>query len=390
MTPTRMARPTRIIVCTTAQPDVVSLSTDLEFYVSVETNATKSSGTETTDVTAWVSAAAIDTIASAICRGPEENGKGGRRLEFSPCVLSISSGTPDTRIVGCKPEAKMSQSCAWYRGTLRLVHTDACSATDVTKAAFAALTAINTDEFLASVNPSGASVEVTNATFAKAPGKTAATTSAVTEMSPEVGRDQLTAGGVIVVLLTGMTLAAAMILLLVARRRIRPSQPIENMKIVNMEQKRSKEVVDDGSYVEPDWGDLGGSHSSVDSHRCNSATCKMCRPQLDGVKMLQVNDNGMWHPLQGLRTFSKDEEDNGDKKTPSQPVPSEEADRNDMHIHGLAREESTDLHDNFEVTADMEDVLVSPCTSGEENPQFVRKVVAARSQSSTETKSVTL
>jgi hypothetical protein len=344
MSPTRVARPTKLTVCTAVQPEDTAHTTDLEFYFIMETDTANVTKTAAIDVASRVSGSAIDAVVSSICLN--ENTDRGLLLELAGCVLSVTSGTSDTRIISCEPTTNTSKSCSWFRGSLRVLHTDACSAAEVDSATIAALTKINATNFVASVNPSGSSIKVTKVEFSEAPGETTPV-GAVTNMSQEGGRGQLPVPGVFTIMLT---LVATMLLFFVARRRgsSSASKQIVDTTMHGTDRSVETKLTDDGSYVVPAWGGLGGSHSSVDSHCCNSALCSVCRVPASGVQMLLISDKGGKGNMQSFRSFSQDQDDS---KNPLRLMTSIDTDHKSMRVHGLAKK------DRATVT---EDVLAVP------------------------------
>jgi hypothetical protein len=415
--PTRMARWTRLMVCTAVSKNAVSVPTDVDFYFRLETNSNVSAATA--NMVASVSGAAINAIASSICLNSDKRSR-HRELKLAKgCLVSISAGADDdTRIVGCTPEKKQSRSCAWYRGSLRLLHTDACSGGAVTSAVLSALSTVNVSEFLTLVNANNQDVNVTHVTFAEVPGSSSSSGTAVTSKSAERS-NQVTVGGFVVLMITGWTLLLAVYLLVRACRR----RTIATSKQAQMaahdadkaDADRTFRMTDDGSYIGPDWGNIGGSHSSVDSHRCNSATCTVCHGggglEGNGVRILEVDQNTEPNVyLEGLRSFSDDEEDDddqGDKEPTRRRGGGGARDRGGMRIHGLAKDanepagsrkerddyggdEDSYVHDNFEVTLDEQNLSVDAGTIGNEKVRFVRFFGWARSRTTSENKSLEL
>jgi len=69
---------------------------------------------------------------------------------------------------------------------------------------------------------------------------------------------------------------------------------------------------DDGSYLKPDFHDLALRHSKQNVHRCNSAFCRTCRPNLGVVHMVSVSKGGQklrQKQQQGKAKLPKTEED---------------------------------------------------------------------------------
>lgn len=312
-----MMQSTRLVVCTFVQTKAASFSMDVNFYYRMETTTLDFNMTEA--MSEFVSGAAIDTVVSALCSGAEEIGNRGGHLlaSASDCVLSISFGTPAIRVISCDPENKeVSQSCSWYRGTLRMMHTGACSTGDVSAAAFAALTKVeDSTDFLAYVNKniSSSSTRVTSVVFTESPTNKTYVSGAATKQSRRTSRSQLTAGGVITVLITGTVVMVAVLLIVNRRRRTNKRRKLNLCnKLKHMDgtertkNPENEDTIKTSRSAGPDWaGDFGAGQALAPKHCCSSALCKVCR--LDGAKLLQVDENGTHNHLQGLRSFSQDE-----------------------------------------------------------------------------------
>jgi hypothetical protein len=414
------------MVCTAVSKNAVSVPTDVSFYFGLETNSNVSNAATTSELVAYVSGAAINAIASSICLNSDQRDRRRRRrrreLKLAKgCLVSISAGADDdTRIVGCAPEKKQSRSCAWYRGSLRLLHTDACSGGAVTTAVLSALSTVNLTDFLTLVNANtGNDVDVTHVTFAEVPGSASSSATSVSSMSAERS-NQITVSGFVVLMITGWTLLLAIFLLVRACRRRTIATSKQAQSAVDQDEKadadRTFRMTDDGSYIGPDWGNIGGSHSSVDSHRCHSATCNVCNRNglegANGVRILEVDQNAEPNVyLEGLRSFSDDEDDDREEKEPTRQRGGGGGggarERGGMRIHGLAkdanepassrkergdfdRDEDSYVHDNFEVTLDEQKLSVDAGTIGNEKVRFVRFFGWARSRTTNEHKSLEL
>lgn len=391
MAPTRTERLTRLIVCHAVQEeDFNSVSTDVDFYFRLETDASNgtslsssssSSHDVISEVASAVTVAAMSTIQAAICvtnTTTTTNGGGGgnklRRLglQLGHCMASISSQLDESRIVLCRPESPKSTSCSWFRSSLRLLHTDACTAGAVTSAVLSALGSISTSDILSSINNlTDHWVNATDVQFSEVPGSTT-DRDTVTEMSADgSNNNQLTLAGFIFVLATALTLAALVLLIFVIRRRAAESSDAARQCVEETKKSTDTDCTlklgDDGSYIGPEWGNLGGSHSSVDSHRCNSSLCKVCGFKMDEVKMLVVDDAVQGEHLEGLRSFSNDDCDEN-KIDENCPVVDKEKPAKDKHtglrIHGLAvrghddedneKEDAVEDNDGFDFHEDYE------------------------------------
>jgi hypothetical protein len=298
MSPTRDDRLTGLIVCTAVQPDIVSLSTDVEFYLRVETDSSNSSKSDTMDVVSWVSGEAIKILATNVCDQLPEDSTGNRRLQ-NDCILSISSGTPDTRIISCDPEIESSKSCSWYRGSLRIVHKDLCSSEQIKDDVLNSLANVTAAAFLEPTNLDS-SIKVTGVEFAEAPSMT----NVVTSKSAESDRKSLTAGGTTLTVITGLVILA-MVMLLLGRTRRRRNVRTAAMQHTEESAINCKDAKSDGSlYIGPNWRNIGSRHSSMDCHACNSLMCTLCHTHRNEVKMLQFDRANL------SKNLSSDEERN--------------------------------------------------------------------------------
>lgn len=260
---------------------------------------------------------------------------------------------------------------------MRFLHTGDCSSAEITTAATFALVNVDSTEMLASVNTVSLSVGVTDLTFSDAiPIRVSGdVTGAITQFSQNSAPSQLTAGGIFAVSLTGLTLAVAVILLLcLVYARVHASRRDENTEIVTAEESMNYPI--DATYVIPEWGDFGRLHSAVDSHCCNSALCKMCRPREGGDKMMEVRRLGLYHQSKLCVCLLTHDKVDDDGESPP---------------HLAARGDLSNMVINV---AAMEDVLLDPSEQGDEKVSFIRHSKKMRPLSAeprkTVNKSVTL
>ena len=100
----------------------------------------------------------------------------------------------------------------------------------------------------------------------------------------------VTNGAWIVVALVGALLLALILLLLAGRRKRSNKLSEEDVKsLKSMRSNYSKGASTAGnSYMTADMRNLGAMHSKLDVHKCKSATCEVCKPNLGKVNMVPV------------------------------------------------------------------------------------------------------
>ena len=274
MSPTRYDRPANLIVCTGVPAEVETLGTDVEFYTRIETDSSNTTMSDATTTTMWVSGEVLGSLANRIC------GKSTRNLGGS-CILSISSGTPDERIVSCSPEKEASKSCTWYRGSLRLLHMDECSSNDISSQVLGVLRNITTTDFSGSTDLG--SVKITDVEFTDAPSLN----KKITGKSVESSRSRLTPGGASLTAMLALALVGLVVLLLGIRRvrKYRLDKIAYDDSVIGIKKRKSR------SNIEPNWRDLGARHSGMDCRHCNSLMCSECGNEQNQVRMLKFDRN---------------------------------------------------------------------------------------------------
>jgi hypothetical protein len=287
MSPTRYDRPANLIVCTGVQAEVETVDTDVEFYTRIETDSSNTIMSDATATIMWVSGQVIDSLANRICDKANNNSSSTRRFEGS-CILTISSGTPDTRIVSCTPEIETSKSCTWYRGSLRLLHLNECSSTDISKQVLSILRNITTADFSEATNLG--SVKVTDVEFTDAPSSS----KEVTGKSVESSRKRLTSSGASITIILALTLVGLVIILLGIRRvrKYRLNKVSFDDSVIGNKKSKSR------NHIEPNWRDLGARHSSMDCRHCNSLMCSECSNEKNQVRMLKFDRNTLTNHVQ--------------------------------------------------------------------------------------------
>ena len=276
MSPTRYDRPANLIVCAGVQAEVETVETDVEFYTRIETDSANTSMTDASRVSGEV----IDSLAARICDTVTSNNLLRTRQLEGPCILSISTGTPDQRIVSCTPETNASKSCTWYRGSLRLFHLQACASNEISLQVLGTLRNITITDFSGAA--SMGSVKVTDVEFTDAPslGKE------ITEKSVD-SRKRLTSSGASVTVILTLTLVG-LVALLFAIRRVRKYRL---GKVSFDDSAIGNKNVKPRSHIEPNWRDIGARHSGMDCRHCNSVTCSECGNDANQVKMFKFDRN---------------------------------------------------------------------------------------------------
>lgn len=257
-----------------------TMETDVEFYTRIETDSSNATASDATTAITWVSSEVIDALANRVCDETNNNKARARRLNGS-CIFSISSGSPDTRIVSCTPEAEASKSCTWYRGSLRLLHLHECESDDISTLVLGTLQNITTADFSKVTHL--LSIKVTDVEFTDAPSLS----KEITGKSVESSRVRLTSGGASITIILTLTLVGLVILLLAIRRvrRYRLDKVSFDDSAIGSKESKSR------NHIEPNWRDLGARHSCMDCRQCNSLTCRECNNEKNQVRMLKFDRN---------------------------------------------------------------------------------------------------
>lgn len=288
-------RATKLVVCNNVEPEVIALSTifNYAYLVELQEASDKVPMEVLTDtLPQWTSGASVESVAAAICG--------------DPCMVSVSEGQADRYTGKCTASADPQQSCSLYDGSIKVVHNTECERDVVRAAVKAALEgSVNTEPFLDLVNKGGLNVKVTDVDLYVKP-----TTVAEPEPEPEpvdnapvasTGAIFATTGGGLTTgakIITAFGTLAMMALLLVfcwiyaAWRR-----NTERYKQKMEDDERSLRTdwsspTDDNSFLKPDFHDLALQHSKLDVHKCHSALCTVCNPNLGVVNMVTVARQG--------------------------------------------------------------------------------------------------
>lgn len=338
-------RPKSVVACsrTTSQGTSSSLSTTtvVQFYYNVETNTTNvSNGTLDKDFPAYLNGNMIQSISTDICdettgssSSSSNTNTNSTGTTSSKCVLSVSSGSVDQRLVSpCQPSITSSKSCTVYKGTIHVAHTDECTASKVNDDVLSRLDdVVQDDAFLDDVNrrtPYRDGVLVTKVELADSiynessnkslggtggggTGTGAGSVSAAQVESQNATNDGISGAAIAFIVLLGFIFLFLIILFCMNRRR--KAQRWKRHQEEKLERKsRSAAAMgadeDDQSlrtdwsvgkssmndeeerYNQPDYHNLGKIHNTVDVHTCRSAMCPICNnfKNLGNVSMVPV------------------------------------------------------------------------------------------------------
>lgn len=284
-------RPTKLVVCKNVEAEVFALSTIFDYAYLVELQeASDEVPTEvlTDTLPELTSGASVEAVAAAICG--------------DPCMVSVSDGQADQYTGNCTASANTQQSCSLYDGSIKVVHTPECERDAVRAAVKAALEdSVDTEPFLNSVNNGSLDVTVTDVDLYVKPTVVAeaepidsapvASTGAIFSASEgglTTGAKVITAFGTLAML--AFLLALCWIVAAWRRNKERYRQKMED-------DERSLRTdwsspTDDNSFLRPDFHDLALQHSKLDVHKCHSALCTVCNPNLGVVNMVTVGRSG--------------------------------------------------------------------------------------------------
>jgi hypothetical protein len=290
-------RPTKLIVCKSVEAEVFALSTifNYAYLVELEEASDEVSMEVLTDALPQLtSGASVESVAAAICSDPS--------------VVSVSGGEADLYTGNCTASANPQQSCSLYDGSIKVVHTPEIERDAVRAAVKAALEeTVNTEPFLDSVNNGSLDISVTDIDlYVKPTG--VVQVEAEPEPEPVDNAPVAATGAVFATTGGGLTTGAkiitafgtlAMMALLLAlcwivaawrRKNERYRQKLED-------DERSLRTdwsspTDDNSLLNPDFHDLALQHSKLDVHKCRSALCTVCNPNLGVVNMITVARSG--------------------------------------------------------------------------------------------------
>lgn len=208
-----------------------------------------------------------------------------RLLGITPeCIISVSSGEVAQRVSECTPSLDNSVSCDIFADQFSVLHTEDCTAEEVTASSMALIEeGIESGSFLSSVNALTAGSGVT-VTLIEMYGDSMVSSEATAQTG-------LSAGGKSAVAIFVLA-AVGMVGFFIARHRNRNSGDDEKSVHTQWSNK-----TDDNSYLKPDWHDIFSRHSKLDVHKCKSALCEVCSPNLGVVHTLRVPRGTNVHSL---------------------------------------------------------------------------------------------
>lgn len=257
-----------------------------------------------------VASEAMKAVANRLCSwsggggGNSNGGDGGnstrnreRRLSDDTfrCVISVSLGPAGYYDGGtCETTLEKSVTCDTFTDQFSVLHTDDCGQSEVLAAARTFLEeTFESDELLEVVNGQvdcvATSYEVTNIDLLADPNAAGGNIAAGATSAMVMENGGLTPGGKFVVFLAVAATVLLAILGLAWRRHMinRRRRMEDDLKSIRTDW--SNPTNDDNSYLQPDFHDLALRHSKQNVHRCNSAFCRTCRPNLGVVHMLSVS-----------------------------------------------------------------------------------------------------
>jgi hypothetical protein len=284
-----------LVVCKNVVATVIAVSTIFNYAYLVELQ--ESSGEVPIEVLTdtlpqLTSGASVRSVAAAICD--------------DPCMVSVSGGQADQYTGNCTTSANTQQSCSLYDGSIKVVHTPECKGETVRAVVKVALEgSIDTEPFLDSVNNGSMNVKVTDVDLyvepteepeseaeAEAVDNTPVASTGAIFSSSEGG---ITTGAKIITAfgtLAMMALLLALCWIVAAWRRTTERQ---RQKLEDDERSLRTDwssPTDDNSFLKPDFYDLALQHSKLDVHKCHSALCTVCNPNLGVVNMVTVARSG--------------------------------------------------------------------------------------------------
>lgn len=218
---------------------------------------------------------------------PEKGKQGDRRLgSLSDCILVLSTGPMGRLQANCTPTLDVSKSCSEYADSFFVLHTSDCSPEDVKSGSLSLIAAgVASPTFLEAVNAQSVDVVVTKLTLLE-------DFYAAGIASPLVATTGgLTAGGITVVTLVVLVTLALVSFLYVWRRHVvRRNRRLDD-DLKSIRTSWSHPSRDDGSYLTANFNDLARRHTKLNVHKCKSALCEVCRPNLGVVHMVPVPKN---------------------------------------------------------------------------------------------------
>jgi hypothetical protein len=289
-------RYTTIKVCDHRDSQVVSSNTLVSFNYAVETSGELESDTMEDTLPEATAAAIVESVADASCSGVRVTDPYTNETTTKHCFVSISAGEKDTLVAtNCPTTNPNAVNCTLYSGTLQVVHTSACSQDDILEHTMDALDASAGEVYLVGRINNLMGDSPTRAVHVTVIDKNAndvpvAAAAAVSEVQPAaVSDDGLGGPAIAAIALMGLILLLFALLGLVWRRRVQSTQ-----KMVDSDELKSCKTLwtvpsSENSSVPNSYSrDLMIQSSSMDVHRCASALCPVCRPDLGMVQAVRV------------------------------------------------------------------------------------------------------
>jgi len=292
MAPTTDLKTVRTVVCKEVSVGTFALKTEINISYAAETDAAFADlpmDFLNREIPAFVAEAAISTTADSLC--DDDRIRHGRLLrqlsEYSHCVISVSSGKPGKLQGTCNPTLPQSESCHWYEDSFSVLHTSECTEDEIRSVSSAAVTnGLESASFLQSVNS-----EIDDATVTRlalySPDDGSLSNARAPPTTVLVDQSGLTPVGGFLVFVILFSMLALVVFLFAWRRRINRKRQLED-DLKSVRTDWSANSLGDGSYLQPNFRDLGLHHSKLNVHRCKSAMCTVCRPSLGTVHILKV------------------------------------------------------------------------------------------------------
>jgi hypothetical protein len=290
--PTRMDKNTLQVVCQPVEEGVNVTRTEVKLLYLAETDSPEGDLNEeylNEELPALVQGASVETAAEYFCDGAVVQNSttattdgGARRLALSDCIVLLSTGPLGVLKGNCTPTLDESESCNEYSDSFFILHTDECTPSEVIETSISLIsTGVTLPVFYEAVNARSKGTLVTKVSVIADPS--------ISSAEAAVGPAGLTAGGIALVTLVVLASLLIFAFLFVWRRHVvRRNRRLaeDNKSIRTSWSQQSKDG--DGSYLTADFNDLARRHTKLNVHKCKSAFCEVCRPNLGVVHMLSV------------------------------------------------------------------------------------------------------
>jgi hypothetical protein len=282
-------RPTKLVVCKNVEATVFAISTIFNYAYLVELQEASDEvpmEVLTDTLPQLTSGASVESVAGAICG--------------DPCMVSVSGGQADQYTGNCTASANAQQSCSVYDGSIKVVHNTECKSDAVRAAVKVALEeSIDTEPFLDSVNNGSMNVKVTDVDLYVKPTEVAEAEPEPVDSTPVAStgavfassKGGLTTGAKIITAFGTFAMMALLLALCWIVAAWRRDTERQRQKLEDDERSLRTDwssPTDDNSFLKPDFYDLALQHSKLDVHKCHSALCTVCNPNLGVVNMVTV------------------------------------------------------------------------------------------------------